>query len=279
MRPGRLTDDPGTGRVRIQTEPFRGEVPRDDVAAVLAARPAGAAHARRDDVRQRRRRPGRGRRCEIAARGSPLALLLAPLIAPRPPTPSSWCTPNFPAAMAPLPGGGLIYGELTTGRIWKLSKTGRRAKHPLVRIRHIESQGLQGLLGLRRRQAGPRLRRLDRNRRQDPRRQGRTRQAPRGVEPRGRRRGGQRRAPGVRQGRPPDRHGRRPRPALSSPARRGRSGRRSRASAAGSTRSTPTGRRRRRRRRSRPASSTRSAWPCTPSGDVWATDNAITPDR
>jgi nucleoside-diphosphate-sugar epimerase len=37
VRPGRLTDEPGTGRVRIQTDPFRGEVPRDDVAAVLAA--------------------------------------------------------------------------------------------------------------------------------------------------------------------------------------------------------------------------------------------------
>ncbi len=37
VRPGRLTNDPGTGRVRIDTDPFRGEVPRDDVAAVLAA--------------------------------------------------------------------------------------------------------------------------------------------------------------------------------------------------------------------------------------------------
>jgi nucleoside-diphosphate-sugar epimerase len=37
VRPGRLTDDPGAGRVRLQIEPFRGEVPRDDVAAVLAA--------------------------------------------------------------------------------------------------------------------------------------------------------------------------------------------------------------------------------------------------
>jgi uncharacterized protein YbjT (DUF2867 family) len=37
VRPGRLTDDPGAGRVRISTEPFRGEVPRDDVAAVLEA--------------------------------------------------------------------------------------------------------------------------------------------------------------------------------------------------------------------------------------------------
>lgn len=37
VRPGRLTDDPGTGRVRIDTTPYRSEVPRDDVAAVLAA--------------------------------------------------------------------------------------------------------------------------------------------------------------------------------------------------------------------------------------------------
>ena len=37
VRPGRLTDEPGTGRVRVRTEPFRGEVPREDVAAVLAA--------------------------------------------------------------------------------------------------------------------------------------------------------------------------------------------------------------------------------------------------
>jgi uncharacterized protein YbjT (DUF2867 family) len=37
VRPGMLTDEPGTGRARIQTEPIRAEVPRDDVAAVLAA--------------------------------------------------------------------------------------------------------------------------------------------------------------------------------------------------------------------------------------------------
>jgi nucleoside-diphosphate-sugar epimerase len=36
VRPGRLTDDPGTGRVRIESTPFRGQVPRDDVAAVVA---------------------------------------------------------------------------------------------------------------------------------------------------------------------------------------------------------------------------------------------------
>lgn len=35
VRPGRLTDDPGTSRVRIDLEPFRGEIPRADVAAVL----------------------------------------------------------------------------------------------------------------------------------------------------------------------------------------------------------------------------------------------------
>jgi nucleoside-diphosphate-sugar epimerase len=37
VRPGSLTDDPGAGRVRIDTEPFRGSVSRDDVAAVLSA--------------------------------------------------------------------------------------------------------------------------------------------------------------------------------------------------------------------------------------------------
>ena len=37
VRPGRLTDEPGTGSVRIETTPFRGEIPRDDVAAVLVA--------------------------------------------------------------------------------------------------------------------------------------------------------------------------------------------------------------------------------------------------
>jgi uncharacterized protein YbjT (DUF2867 family) len=37
VRPGRLTDDAGRGHVRIETRPFRGQVSRDDVAAVLAA--------------------------------------------------------------------------------------------------------------------------------------------------------------------------------------------------------------------------------------------------
>jgi uncharacterized protein YbjT (DUF2867 family) len=37
VRPGSLTDDPGTGRVRVSTDlGARGPVPRDDVAAVIA---------------------------------------------------------------------------------------------------------------------------------------------------------------------------------------------------------------------------------------------------
>jgi len=37
VRPGRLTDDPGAGTVLVQTDPVRGDVSRDDVAAVLDA--------------------------------------------------------------------------------------------------------------------------------------------------------------------------------------------------------------------------------------------------
>ncbi|MEU2685046.1 SDR family oxidoreductase [Streptomyces hygroscopicus] len=37
LRPGRLTDDPGTGRVELAEHTGRSEVTRDDVAAVLAA--------------------------------------------------------------------------------------------------------------------------------------------------------------------------------------------------------------------------------------------------
>jgi uncharacterized protein YbjT (DUF2867 family) len=37
VRPGRLTDDPGTGRIRAGTDIGYGEVTRDDVAATLAA--------------------------------------------------------------------------------------------------------------------------------------------------------------------------------------------------------------------------------------------------
>jgi len=37
VRPGRLTDEPGTGLVRLDVEPARGEISREDVAAVLDA--------------------------------------------------------------------------------------------------------------------------------------------------------------------------------------------------------------------------------------------------
>jgi nucleoside-diphosphate-sugar epimerase len=36
VRPGRLTDEPATGCARIDTTPFRGEVSREDVAAVIS---------------------------------------------------------------------------------------------------------------------------------------------------------------------------------------------------------------------------------------------------
>jgi uncharacterized protein YbjT (DUF2867 family) len=36
IRPGGLTDEAGTGNVRIGSTPFSGPVPRDDVASVLA---------------------------------------------------------------------------------------------------------------------------------------------------------------------------------------------------------------------------------------------------
>jgi nucleoside-diphosphate-sugar epimerase len=37
VRPGGLTDAPGTGRVRIDSAAFSGELPREDLAALLAA--------------------------------------------------------------------------------------------------------------------------------------------------------------------------------------------------------------------------------------------------
>ena len=37
VRPGGLTDEPGTGQVRVDLDPFRGEVSRDDVASLLDA--------------------------------------------------------------------------------------------------------------------------------------------------------------------------------------------------------------------------------------------------
>ena len=37
LRPGRLTDEPGTGNVRIDPEPFRRSISRDDFAGILAS--------------------------------------------------------------------------------------------------------------------------------------------------------------------------------------------------------------------------------------------------
>jgi uncharacterized protein YbjT (DUF2867 family) len=37
IRPGGLTNEPGTGSVRVCIDPYRGRVSRDDIAAVLAA--------------------------------------------------------------------------------------------------------------------------------------------------------------------------------------------------------------------------------------------------
>src|SRR4029077_5090921 len=37
VRPGHLTNDPGTGRVTIADDTGRGNIPREDVAAVLLA--------------------------------------------------------------------------------------------------------------------------------------------------------------------------------------------------------------------------------------------------
>ena len=37
VRPGSLTDDPGTGRIRLPADSFHGTIPREDVAAALEA--------------------------------------------------------------------------------------------------------------------------------------------------------------------------------------------------------------------------------------------------
>lgn len=47
LRPGRLTDEPGTGLVRLEPEVPPGAVPRDDVAAVIVALLANPGTARR----------------------------------------------------------------------------------------------------------------------------------------------------------------------------------------------------------------------------------------
>ena len=47
LRPGGLTNDPGTGRVRLASSVARGQVSRDDVAAVLAGLLTGAGGVHR----------------------------------------------------------------------------------------------------------------------------------------------------------------------------------------------------------------------------------------
>ena len=64
LRPGPLTDDSGTGGVRLSPQPLRGAVTRDDVAALLAELLARERSSRggprrrgRNANRRRTRRP------------------------------------------------------------------------------------------------------------------------------------------------------------------------------------------------------------------------------
>ena len=82
--------------------------------------------------------------------GATLAILLAALS----PAPSSAAAAgrrllraDFPAAMAPLPDGGMLYGELRTGRIWRVAHTGDRARRAIARVR-VSASEFAGLLGL-----------------------------------------------------------------------------------------------------------------------------------
>jgi glucose/arabinose dehydrogenase len=84
----------------------------------------------------------------VSARVAALAVVASLLGAAAPAQGKLLAHAKFPAAMAPIRGGGLIYGELTTGRIWRLSKTGHRSRHPIARVRHVATDGLRGLLGL-----------------------------------------------------------------------------------------------------------------------------------
>ncbi len=54
---------------------------------------------------------------------------------------------DFPAAMAPLRDGGLVYGELRDGRIWRVDARGRRPRRPLATVA-VSTDGYKGLLGL-----------------------------------------------------------------------------------------------------------------------------------
>ena len=84
----------------------------------------------------------------MRARAAAIALVAAGLTSAAPAHGKLLARANFPAAMAPVRGGGLVYGELTTGKIWRLSKSGHRSRHPIARVRHLSTEGLRGLLGL-----------------------------------------------------------------------------------------------------------------------------------
>ena len=62
LRPGRLTDGPGTGKVPLAEKTGRASVPRDDVAAVLAALLDAPGTAGADAGTDQRRCAGGGRR-------------------------------------------------------------------------------------------------------------------------------------------------------------------------------------------------------------------------
>jgi uncharacterized protein YbjT (DUF2867 family) len=68
LRPGSLRDSPGTGRVLLAEKTGRGSVPRDDVAAVLAALLAAPGTA--------------GRTLELIAGDTPVAEAVAQSLAP-----------------------------------------------------------------------------------------------------------------------------------------------------------------------------------------------------
>lgn len=53
----------------------------------------------------------------------------------------------FPAAMAPLPGGGLRYGERLAGRVREVDGRGRLRPEPVAEV-EVSTRGQRGLLGL-----------------------------------------------------------------------------------------------------------------------------------
>lgn len=54
---------------------------------------------------------------------------------------------EMPSAMAPLPDGGLLYGELRTGRIRSVDRAGRLLPDPVSTVA-VSTGGQRGLLGL-----------------------------------------------------------------------------------------------------------------------------------